>query len=76
LVKSRGAYIAAPYWFLLAVLGLPFILRALARLRMRRRCIQRGLCPVCGYDLRATAGRCPECGAVPHGTGRGSGLSA
>jgi hypothetical protein len=53
-----------PYWALAAVTGaLPFA----SALRWRRRRLRRnraahGLCPTCGYDLRATPERCPECG--------------
>jgi hypothetical protein len=58
-VKVRG--LLAPHWFfamLFAILP-AFQLRAILHLHKRSR---EGLCPRCGYDLRATPERCPECG--------------
>jgi hypothetical protein len=53
--------IVIPLWFLTLVLGTwTFIAgRRYARALRRER---EGLCRVCGYDLRATRDRCPECG--------------
>lgn len=56
-----GIDIQAPHW---AVILLSFVLPGLWYWRRRRdRLRQRtGLCPGCGYDLRASPERCPECG--------------
>ena len=56
----RGLFV--PAWFAALVTGIPPALGLWRRLRKRRSTLN--LCPVCGYDLRATPDRCPECGAV------------
>jgi hypothetical protein len=51
----------APYWFVCGIL-LPAPLLAFRARRRHRTHRRLGLCSACGYDLRATPQRCPECG--------------
>lgn len=41
-------------------------IRALLQWRARTIASRVGLCTACGYDLRATPARCPECGTIPN----------
>lgn len=45
-------------------LGVVAALHLLARSRARRAIARAGLCRHCGYDLRASPQRCPECGTA------------
>ncbi len=51
-------------WLLVAAAALLPAAWLYRRVRMRRS-RHPGLCTTCGYDLRASPDRCPECGMVP-----------
>jgi len=53
-----------PFWFLLAISSILPLGTAWAFVQRRKRERRReaGLCIQCGYDLRASGNRCPECG--------------
>ena len=59
----RRRALVVPYWqlFLIACAMYASRLHWHAKLRRRER-LRAGLCPECGYDLRAGHERCPECG--------------
>ena len=59
--------VRAPHWAIVlacapaGILWLRAVTRRVIGARRRRRA-RRGLCPRCAYDIRASQGRCPECG--------------
>lgn len=61
-----GRVISIPYWFCCCISSLP--MAVLYRRRPRRQTARHGVCKTCGYDLRATPERCPECGTITPAT--------
>jgi len=60
----RSRHVSFPLWLPATLFALPPALWLRRRLK-RRRGARAGHCPRCGYDLRATPEKCPECGEEP-----------
>ena len=61
---TEFTFVEVPFWALLMTLAaVPATWIRTYRNRRHRRAA--GHCPSCGYDLRATPERCPECGTEP-----------
>ncbi len=61
--------IGAPIWLPIILASLLPARRVWKFVRHRNR-LSAHRCTTCGYDLRATPHRCPECGAVPNNATR------
>ncbi|HEV2292424.1 MAG TPA: hypothetical protein VGR35_01130 [Tepidisphaeraceae bacterium] len=56
-----------PWWFIWLATAVPPTWLWMSHRRHARWLRRSGRCPACGYDMRATPERCPECGTVPTG---------
>jgi hypothetical protein len=59
--KIVARSVSIPYWSIILIGMIPLVID-IRRLVRRRSKHKSGLCPNCGYDLRASKDRCPECG--------------
>ena len=53
--------VCIPFWFLLAIFSVLPLIWIIRHYRIHSR-VRMDRCSSCGYDLRATPDRCPECG--------------
>jgi hypothetical protein len=64
---STGQRLFATGWMTgIAICGLVVLYRS-SKQSLKERRLKSGYCLVCGYDLRSTPDRCPECGTAPTG---------
>jgi hypothetical protein len=64
MVVVQHEIVQMPYWMLIVFFMLILVWPAVrfSRVVLARHRLRKHLCVACGYDLRASPGRCPECG--------------
>lgn len=76
--KIRVSSVTIPYWAIVVVFAVaPLVHVAFGRIQRARRLLRlrRNTCAACGYDLRSSHDRCPECG-TPRRSGAGNGVGS